>query len=360
MNCSSDAEMPLVEGEHMQHPDEGTVHAWLDGALPAAESERLERHVAECAACAAMVAEARGLIAGAAGIVSSLDVVRGGVMPQQPVVTARSGSLWRTLRVTPVRAALAASLLIAAGAMLSIRHDTDDKIVPRVPSASTVSSTPVNAPAPVAPPISTAAPTAAALKEIPPRRSVGEAAMPAAIRASVPASAAPAAAPAAVTAALATVDSVGPAREKIAESPVDSAKTPQVMTERRSFARTMQQQEASGLAASTRSFVGCYRLPSDTVSWLRSIPERFALQQNGGATGPTNVVRAVAADGRLDSVVAGSTWLQLAPQLARVNFFFADRREAVTLQLAASGVVTARPSVGGMRAVNVVQTECRR
>jgi anti-sigma factor RsiW len=40
----------------MQHPDEGTIHAWLDGELPAEESASLEKHVAEREACTAAVA----------------------------------------------------------------------------------------------------------------------------------------------------------------------------------------------------------------------------------------------------------------------------------------------------------------
>jgi Putative zinc-finger len=57
----------------MQHLDEGMVHAWLDGALSADEAARVERHAAECADCAALVAEARGLVAGASRILSALD-----------------------------------------------------------------------------------------------------------------------------------------------------------------------------------------------------------------------------------------------------------------------------------------------
>src|SRR5262249_3633947 len=68
--------------EHMQHIDEGTVHAWLDGALPAAEAAAVERHARDCAQCAALVADARGLIAGAARIISALDDVPGGVIPK--------------------------------------------------------------------------------------------------------------------------------------------------------------------------------------------------------------------------------------------------------------------------------------
>jgi hypothetical protein len=64
----------------MQHLDEGMIHAWLDGALSAVESARVERHAAECADCAALVAEARGLVAGASRILSALDDVSG-VLP---------------------------------------------------------------------------------------------------------------------------------------------------------------------------------------------------------------------------------------------------------------------------------------
>lgn len=65
----------------MNHLDEGTIHAWLDGALDAAQSREIESHVAGCAACSAAVAEARGLIAGASRILSALDDVPAGVIP---------------------------------------------------------------------------------------------------------------------------------------------------------------------------------------------------------------------------------------------------------------------------------------
>src|SRR5258706_13986822 len=57
----------------MSHLDEGTIHAWLDGALGEAESREVERHVSECAECSAAVAEARGLIAASSRILSALD-----------------------------------------------------------------------------------------------------------------------------------------------------------------------------------------------------------------------------------------------------------------------------------------------
>ena len=65
----------------MRHPDEGQIHAWLDGALDAASAAELEAHVVACADCAAAVAEARGLIAGASRILLALDNVPSGVIP---------------------------------------------------------------------------------------------------------------------------------------------------------------------------------------------------------------------------------------------------------------------------------------
>jgi len=64
-----------------EHLDEGTIHAWLDGALPPDESARVEGQATTCTECAALVAEARGLVAASSRILSSLDAVPGGVIP---------------------------------------------------------------------------------------------------------------------------------------------------------------------------------------------------------------------------------------------------------------------------------------
>ena len=64
-----------VREGRMQHLDEGTIHAWLDGALSADEAARAEAHVASCSACADAVAEARGLIAASSRILTALDNV---------------------------------------------------------------------------------------------------------------------------------------------------------------------------------------------------------------------------------------------------------------------------------------------
>ena len=88
----------------MQHPDEGTIHAWLDGALSANEGRAIEAHLAECADCRAAVVEARGLIAGSTRILLALDSVPGGVLPAAAVPVAgrepaaiRRTPLWRSV-----------------------------------------------------------------------------------------------------------------------------------------------------------------------------------------------------------------------------------------------------------------------
>ena len=109
----------------MQHLDEGTIHAWLDGALDAEESARVEEHVAQCAACSAAVAEARGFAAGASRILTALDQTPGGVAPRSAtfdVKQRRSPSLWGALHLTPARAAAAALIFVAAGTALVARY----------------------------------------------------------------------------------------------------------------------------------------------------------------------------------------------------------------------------------------------
>ena len=66
----------------MSRPDEGLIHAWLDGELDATEAARVERLVAEDAAWAAAAAEARGVIAASSRILRALDEVPGDVIPR--------------------------------------------------------------------------------------------------------------------------------------------------------------------------------------------------------------------------------------------------------------------------------------
>ena len=108
----------------MQHLDEGTIHAWLDGELPSAEREAAEAHVAECAQCAAAVAEARGFIAASTRVLTALDSVPGGVLPaKDPVVTKARGPA----RFTISRAwmAAAAVLVLSTVTVIATRPGRD-------------------------------------------------------------------------------------------------------------------------------------------------------------------------------------------------------------------------------------------
>jgi uncharacterized MAPEG superfamily protein len=150
-----------MEEDASTHPDEGTIHAWLDGALDSAPAARIAEHVRGCAQCSARVAEARGLIAGASRIVTALDDVPAGTRPvwsQDGVVSgdaavspaataarASDASVWRWLRVTPARAAIAATLIVAAGITL-----TRQRTAVEVPRVATTTSSPA-APSPDAP-----------------------------------------------------------------------------------------------------------------------------------------------------------------------------------------------------------------
>lgn len=121
----------------MQHPDEGTIHAWLDGALDAEESATVAAHVDACPECAERVREARGLIARASRTVAATDWGVGAGVPDAserrfaappPVRRARR---W----FTPARSAAAAVLLVAAGTVVVAREAGRDAApVPRATS----------------------------------------------------------------------------------------------------------------------------------------------------------------------------------------------------------------------------------
>jgi anti-sigma factor RsiW len=94
----------------MQHPDEGTIHSWLDGALSAEEAARVEAHVKDCPECAVAVAEARGFIAAASRILTALDNAPRGVIP----ATAPKK------RIDPIVWRVAATLLVVAGGTFAV------------------------------------------------------------------------------------------------------------------------------------------------------------------------------------------------------------------------------------------------
>ena len=103
----------------MQHPNEGTIHSWLDGALSAEEAARVEAHVAECPQCATAVAEARGFIAASSRILTALDHVPRGVVPASLPVRWYNRPAWR---------AAAAALVVAVGSLVVVRNSEQNKV----------------------------------------------------------------------------------------------------------------------------------------------------------------------------------------------------------------------------------------
>ena len=136
---TADREGSTMANDDNVHPDDGTIHAWLDGALDAGQAGRLDAHVVDCAACADRVAEARGLLAGATRVVGLLDdPASPAVLPASTPTAGTDLSMWRLLRVTPARAAIAAVLVVAVGISLTRSRVTVDQGT--VPVESAVSS----------------------------------------------------------------------------------------------------------------------------------------------------------------------------------------------------------------------------
>jgi len=147
----------------MQHLDEGTIHAWLDGALDATQSREIDAHLAQCSTCSAAVAEARGLIAASSRILTALDDVPGGVLPKRaPAVPAKPAK--RQWRAAPWVTAIAATLMLAVGlatwrsggrAVLQTKEDAATALMdaqmaaPRVDTMAAVANVP--SPRPTAP-----------------------------------------------------------------------------------------------------------------------------------------------------------------------------------------------------------------
>jgi hypothetical protein len=113
-----------------EHPDEGTIHAWLDGALDDASAERVAAHVRTAARRALRWRQRRAADRGASRVVSALDDAGGdatglGAERGQRGAVARTASgvvgemvAVEALRVT-APAAIAATILVALGVTLT-------------------------------------------------------------------------------------------------------------------------------------------------------------------------------------------------------------------------------------------------
>lgn len=313
----------------MQHLDEGTIHAWLDGELSAEEAERAARHAAECTECGRLVAEARGVLAGASRIVSALDAGPAGVVPPIQRASQPTRRSWYRFALTPARMSIAATLLIAAGVTLTVQRSRlgrDDTLPSRAidsqpsrsamaPAADITDSIATAAPAPratkssaiasaqktqnsaVAAAKSDALPTAVvggapgvnkkAASELKTRDEDAVERAPARVIANAPARApAPAAAPAPVVAASAAarLDS-GKAKDEAAKAVFSAGdRALQSAPERQKAASANQvpqgvttatEREVSSTSATVSQ--DCYRLDIDSTAWRGALPSTFAL-----------------------------------------------------------------------------------
>ncbi|MDQ3244065.1 MAG: zf-HC2 domain-containing protein [Gemmatimonadota bacterium] len=127
-----------MTGRSMQHPEEGMIHALLDGELDAETAGEIERHAAQCAECAAAIAEARGLVAASSRILTALDDVPAGVIPKPAVKRP-----WYSRH--DVRAA--AAFLLVAGASLMLTRDWNGTSSPTKVSRAVSESDATMAPA---------------------------------------------------------------------------------------------------------------------------------------------------------------------------------------------------------------------
>ena len=107
----------------MQHLDEGTMHAWLDGELPPAERQAAEAHVASCDECKAAVAEVRGFIAASSRILTALDAVPGGVLPASS--TAAKTRAPAKFTISRAWMAAAAVLVLSTATVIAVRPRGD-------------------------------------------------------------------------------------------------------------------------------------------------------------------------------------------------------------------------------------------
>ena len=149
------------------HIDEGTLHAWLDGALSPDESTRVEAHIASCAACSAAAAEARGLVAAASRILTALDDVPGGVAPTR----ALSGRRHRLWTGWPLRAA-AGVLFVVAGSLAVLKQmDTEHRVVAS-PAQAVPPAAPPPAPLTLPQPVAVSPPVAEKLQGVRKKSSV--------------------------------------------------------------------------------------------------------------------------------------------------------------------------------------------
>lgn len=359
----------------MQHLDEGTIHAWLDDALPGPEREAVAEHVAHCPQCAAAVADARGMIAGASRILSALDDVPGGVLPRAAEGKPKR-STWRALHVTPARAALAASLMVAVAGALAVRYQRSENIG-TAPAAAPAVAAPSSAPSATAssapPPAATPSPAPHTRQQpaqtAPPKTSKRAASAiaqarpesPVAVTATSATGATSATSAAAANMVAGGVPTAKP-RSISADSVASAAPAAPAMAAMRSAARRVEPAFAD--ASMQPRFSGCYEISNDSALRSFRIASRFALQRaaplaRGGAM--RYPVVALTSDGRVDSLATSGTWRAVDDTTAAVSWMLDSTPTTLTIHF----IHSTAPQMTGELAtptrtipVNVARIDC--
>jgi len=356
----------------MQHLDEGTIHAWLDGALPTPEAEQVAKHAAECATCAAAVADARGIIAGSARIVAALDDVPGGVIPGGGKATPRASgsSAWRRLRLTPGRAALAATILLAVSTTLTLRSPsssspsskTDSAVNRVVPIAAAPATAPPEAPRAVfmdsmkvPGPSATNASSlqkANVVKAAPQTQTVAER------REAADAAAPRDTAQSELAKTRVTAQAAAAGASATVAPPAATPGAPMMARDNAAPAKMLEQRADS--LRSPNAFEGCYRLSADSASGStempRGLPASFTLSRPSSELRPTARRAFIASP---DSSAAPVRWRQLSTTQASVTFAtVSGGAQPVSLILTAGSTVAVASSGDRTAKVRVVHSPC--
>jgi len=151
----------------MQHLDEGTLQALLDGELNATDASQAEKHLALCAACRRTYVEAKGIFSESDRLVGLLEPGLGaGAVPTAEDPPAGDAIPREVRRRRYRQLAWAASLVLAAGLgyLASIRHYAGRRGGSDLAARAAASSAAPGAPASDSPavPMQTAAEHAAA------------------------------------------------------------------------------------------------------------------------------------------------------------------------------------------------------
>ena len=308
--------------ERDAHPDEGTIHAWLDRQLDDTSAAALEAHLQRCDECAERVAEARGLIAGASRIVASLDDPSLAALPHstftlqhpepsRPVaLTTRDRVRFPAFRLTPARSAIAAVLVVAVGlAIVNEREQRTSRVAGERARAPAVASAPAvvaTAPLNTAPlntaPVTPAVPPSTRLDATAGERVAAARTFARAQRETTVSAdrARTEASPAAESPVAQTIAAAKVADSAVASRSADVA-SPSVL---RGMAGGVARAAAPAPAAAGLEAPQCYRVESATgaaASW-GTVALPFVLALDAPAT--RNSARVIAADGRESEVRA--------------------------------------------------------